>query len=43
MSYVTTGDAARALGVSTATLTRCAAAGIVTPAEPPQAATSGGT
>ena len=33
MSYVTTGDAARALGVSTATLTRWAAAGTVTPAE----------
>ncbi len=33
MSYITTGDAARALGVSTATLTRWAAAGTVTPAE----------
>ena len=31
--YVTTGAAARALGVSTATLTRWAAAGRVTPAE----------
>lgn len=31
--YATTGDAARALGVSAATLTRWAAAGIVTPAE----------
>jgi hypothetical protein len=31
--YVTTGTAARALGVSTATLTRWAAAGRVTPAE----------
>lgn len=31
--YVTTGDAARALGISSATLTRWAAAGIVTPAE----------
>lgn len=31
--YATTGDAARALGISSATLTRWAAAGIVTPAE----------
>lgn len=31
--YVTTGDAARGLGISSATLTRWAAAGIVTPAE----------
>ena len=31
--YVTTGDAARELGVSTATLTRWAAAGLVAPAE----------
>lgn len=31
--YVTTGEAARALGVSTATLTRWVAAGKVTPAE----------
>ncbi len=31
--YTTTGDAARALGISSATLTRWAAAGIVTPAE----------
>jgi len=31
--YVTTGDAARALGISSATLTRWAAAGTVTPAE----------
>jgi hypothetical protein len=31
--YVTTGQAAAALGISTATLTRWAAAGIVTPAE----------
>lgn len=31
--YNTTGDAARALGISSATLTRWAAAGIVTPAE----------
>jgi DNA-binding transcriptional MerR regulator len=31
--YITTGDAARALGISSATLTRWAAAGIVTPAE----------
>jgi len=33
MSYITTGDAARALGVSSATLTRWAAAGVVAPAE----------
>lgn len=33
MSYITTGDAARALGISSATLTRWAAAGTVTPAE----------
>lgn len=31
--YITTGDAARALGISSATLTRWKAAGIVTPAE----------
>jgi DNA-binding transcriptional MerR regulator len=31
--YVTTGDAARSLGISSATLTRWTAAGIVTPAE----------
>jgi DNA-binding transcriptional MerR regulator len=31
--YITTGDAARALGISSATLTRWAAAGTVTPAE----------
>jgi DNA-binding transcriptional MerR regulator len=31
--YTTTGDAARALGISSATLTRWTAAGIVTPAE----------
>lgn len=31
--YITTGEAARALGISTATLTRWAAAGRVTPAE----------
>lgn len=31
--YITTGDAARELGISSATLTRWAAAGIVTPAE----------
>jgi DNA-binding transcriptional MerR regulator len=31
--YITTGDAARALGISSATLTRWVAAGIVTPAE----------
>jgi DNA-binding transcriptional MerR regulator len=31
--YITTGDAARALGISSATLTRWTAAGIVTPAE----------
>jgi len=31
--YITTGEAARALSVSSATLTRWAAAGIVTPAE----------
>jgi DNA-binding transcriptional MerR regulator len=31
--YITTGDAARALGISSATLTRWAAAEIVTPAE----------
>lgn len=31
--YITTGDAARSLGISSATLTRWAAAGIVTPAE----------
>jgi RyR domain/MerR family regulatory protein len=31
--YITTGPAARALGISTATLTRWAAAGLVTPAE----------
>src|SRR5271157_5190917 len=31
--YITTGDAARALGISTATLTRWVAKGIVTPAE----------
>jgi DNA-binding transcriptional MerR regulator len=31
--YVTTGDAARELGISTATLTRWAAAGLVVPAE----------
>jgi excisionase family DNA binding protein len=31
--YITTGEAARALGVSTATLTRWAAAGRITPAE----------
>ena len=33
MAHITTGDAARALGISTATLTRWAAAGTVTPAE----------
>lgn len=33
MSYSTTGDAARSIGVSSATLTRWAAAGTVTPAE----------
>jgi DNA-binding transcriptional MerR regulator len=31
--YITTGEAARAIGISSATLTRWAAAGIVTPAE----------
>jgi DNA-binding transcriptional MerR regulator len=31
--YITTGDAARSLGISSATLTRWVAAGIVTPAE----------
>ena len=31
--YITTGDAARELGISSATLTRWAAAGTVTPAE----------
>ncbi len=31
--FITTGDAARALGISSATLTRWAAAGTVTPAE----------
>jgi DNA-binding transcriptional MerR regulator len=31
--YITTGDAARTLGISSATLTRWAAAGTVTPAE----------
>jgi hypothetical protein len=31
--YVTTGQAARGLGISTATLTRWAAAGLITPAE----------
>lgn len=31
--YITTGDAARSLGISSATLTRWAAAGTVTPAE----------
>ena len=31
--YVTTGDAARSLGISSSTLTRWTAAGIVTPAE----------
>jgi DNA-binding transcriptional MerR regulator len=41
--YITTGDAARALGISSATLTRWKAAGVVTPAEGPPAGTSGGT